>query len=510
MSGSFFNNIKPVVRILTTERLFLLILFSTTAIWFTGYNSDVFLHLVTGKHILTTGELPHTDVFSFTLPAEQWVMHEWLYQVFLYSVHDTLGLFGQKVVGAGVLTTILYINKRNCEIAGASHFASWAFTLFIFLSWINFIGLRPHIITFLFFVINLYLILQYRYRGLVKPLYLMPVLMVLWVNSHGGFLVGIILLGYATLLTVAERHYRSAHQKTPWPLISALLLTILASLVNPYGVEQLFFPFHLMNLWVMDYVPEWRTPDFTQLSNAIYLLAIMVFILLLRYATGAERWFRILFSAPFIIASFVALRHLPLAAFVVTPFLASQVSRYIEIFRSKTTLNNPALQMDLNEKRTGFMTAELGTMEYTLNWIVLLSFCMTFYLINPLLNKKVMTSFKKTFPVDATRYLIDHNIQGRMFTTLQYSDYILFTRYPNQKIFYDVRLEIYGKELTNDYMTMASAQTGWQELFQKYAIDFAVIDKSSTLYKKIVTTSGFTQLYEDEYNAILSLSSLSK
>jgi hypothetical protein len=429
-------------------------------------------------------------------------MHEWLYQVFLYLIDKTFGIWGLKLTGAGILTATLYTNKKNGELLGASNFASWVTTLILFLSWINFIGLRPHIITFLFFSLSLHLILRFRYLHQHKVLYFIPAIMVVWVNSHGGFIVGIILLGYTTVLTIIERHIQAFHQCLSWPLINSLILTIIASFVNPYGHEQLLFPFQLMDQWVMNYVVEWQPPDFGQFRSALFLATIALFALLLRQSSGTERWFRLLLTLPFILASLEAVRHLPIASFVLSPFIASQLSS----LRKRATTALPVVDI-VSQQRTSTTTTrrlrtELGPVEYLLNWVVLFVFCTTFYLLSPVLRQHATENFHQRFPVGATQYLIDNDLRGRMFTTLQYSDYILFARYPLQQVFYDVRLEIYGKEVAQDYLRIINAQVGWQDLYEKYAFDFCVVDKSEAIYDALAAAPGFVLSYEDQYSAV--------
>lgn len=502
MTRTLMKRILHVAELLTTERLFIVILFTTSALSLFAYGSDVYLHLVTGRHIITSRGLPNADIFSFTNFGNRWVMHEWFYQIFLYFINNTFGIWGLKILGAGILTATLYTNKKNGELLGASSFAAWFTTLIFFLSWINFIGLRPHIITFLFFSLSLHLILRFRYQHQHKLLYFFPAIMVLWVNSHGGFLVGIILLGYTTVLTTIERRIQGIHQRLPWPLINSLALTIIASLVNPYGYEQLLFPFQLMDQWVMNYVIEWRPPDFGQFRSALFLAMVALFVLLLRQSSGTERWFRLLLTLPFILASLEAVRHLPIASFILSPFLATQISSLRKRPASALSVDCITSQQRASATATRLLRAELGPVEYILNWVVLFIFCTTFYFLSPALKQHATENFHQKFPVGATQYLIDNDLRGRMFTTLQYSDYILFTRYPVQQVFYDVRLEIYGKEIAQDYLRIINAQVGWQDLFEKYAFEFCVVDKSEAIYDALAASPSFILRYEDQYSAI--------
>jgi hypothetical protein len=501
------KQIISLIRSLTTERLFLFILFITISLTIQGYNPDGYLHLTTGRLIMDTGALPHVDLFSFSRFGEPWVMHEWLYQVLFYNIHEIFGEIGLQVLGGGILTTVIYLTKKNCTLAGANNVTSWFATITLFLAWMLFLGTRPHDVTYLFFNLSLYFILLHRKNGTVKQLYVIPLLMVPWVNIHGGFIVGIVLLGYITLLSFIENYTNTKQWQIPWHLFNSFVLTILASLFNPYGIEQLFFPFELMNQWAMEYVPEWMPPDFTAWNYIIYAVAVLSFVISSLFIPVRQRLFQLIFTSPFVIASLYSVRHVPIASFVVAPYFAAN------IYNISTKLITSAIPYESNTNNTANYTSrrrqkhDLGIVENIFNWIVLCLFLTLLYFTYPLVHEKKLASFKKMYPVGATRYLIENNIHGRMFTSMQYSDYILFHRYPEQKIFYDVRIETYGQALSSDFIKMSYVYTGWEELFTRYKIDFIVIDKENTAYTTYAKNHDFRIIYEDKYSTIFSISS---
>jgi hypothetical protein len=335
------HRISWLLQTLTTERLLLFIVFLAACITIQGYVPDVYLHLTTGRHILETETLSHTDPFSFTRQGEPWVMHEWLYQITLYRIHEWFGVIGLQIVGAGLLTAILYINKKNCTLVGATTVTGWFSTIALFLTWMLFIGTRPHILTYLFFTLTLFLILLHRHRGTIKSLYVIPCIMVLWVNSHGGFIIGIILLGYFTLLSFFENHVTTRQWRLSTHLFNSFALTLIASLINPYGVEQLLFPFQLMEQWVMEYVPEWMPPDVTDWHYTLYTIIVLSFAATSVWPNNRKHWFGLALALPFILISFKAVRHVPIAAFIISPYLAatltSLIRRYFSNHSRKTT-----------------------------------------------------------------------------------------------------------------------------------------------------------------------------
>ncbi len=497
------QQLSKLIDILTTERLLLLILFTSIAIAIPSYEPDVLLHLTTGRYVLDVGALPHTDIFSYTRFGEPWVMHEWLYQILIYLLHDAFGITAIQIISAAILTAVIYLNKQNCRLAGAAEVTAWFSTILLFTAWLFFVSNRPHIFTYLFVSLLLHFFLRYRYKGEAKPLYFIPVMMIPWVNIHGAFIVGIVLLGYLSVLTFIESHINGNHSSQQKHLAIAFILTLAASLINPYGIEQLFFPFQVMDQWAMRYVTEWMPPDYSHWNYVAYAFMVVFIIASSAWSKTEGRWFNLALAAPFIIASLNSVRHIPIAAFVLAPLLAFSIQQLASHFMQRRHLY-PANRAYVTPPLIKASTAELGDVETKLNWLLLGCFFIAASSFYPQINKIKNHHFMQLFPVGATKYLIENKIQGRIFSPIQYSDYILFHRYPEQRIFYDVRIETYGKELSYEYMRMLNAREDWLDLFEKHKIEYIVLGKLKDPYPKFLNNPSFTTLYEDDFSIVLA------
>ncbi|MBK7178833.1 MAG: hypothetical protein IPH82_16920 [Chloroflexi bacterium] len=125
--------------------LFLLALF-TIAVRET-LDPDMWWHLRTGEYILQAG-IPRHDVFSFTVPDHEWLTHEWLSQVFMWSVYRVGGLPGLMVVFA-LLTAVSFFLVYRVS-AGRPYLAAFVVLLGAFASAIVW-GVRPQIFNTLFY-----------------------------------------------------------------------------------------------------------------------------------------------------------------------------------------------------------------------------------------------------------------------------------------------------------------------------------------------------------------------
>src|SRR5512138_3557581 len=68
---------------------------------------DFWWHLRTGQFILETGSIPHVDVFSYTKAGQPWVTHEWLSEVFIYSLYR-LGSFPALILTFAGITALSF------------------------------------------------------------------------------------------------------------------------------------------------------------------------------------------------------------------------------------------------------------------------------------------------------------------------------------------------------------------------------------------------------------------
>ena len=91
---------------------------------------DFWWHLKTGQYIVDTRSIPHADIFSTLRFGSEWVTHEWLSEVFIYSVFRVLGYGGLIVVFSILITAAFWIVYKRCsQLAGHPYVAGFALLL---------------------------------------------------------------------------------------------------------------------------------------------------------------------------------------------------------------------------------------------------------------------------------------------------------------------------------------------------------------------------------------------
>ena len=237
------NQMSPSTKLLMGLLSFLVLTFALLMAVEKVYNYDIWWHLKTGQWILETGKIPATDPFTFTTPDAAWAPHYWLSDVLFAAVLRISGfngliLFKALVIGAAffIIFRLMIRQEVNLLLAVA------LVLLAVFIGHFRFL-LRPHVFMFLLSAAFFWaLSLEGEQRNL-KLLWLLP-LMLLWVNLHGSFFLGLVLtvcLLTEELLTAGYRRIRKKDANTKWPTFSMLIFVLLCGItfLNPFGIDLL-------------------------------------------------------------------------------------------------------------------------------------------------------------------------------------------------------------------------------------------------------------------------------
>src|SRR5208337_2887905 len=154
-------------------------------------SADTWWHLATGKYILQTHSVPHADIFSTTVAGKPWIAHEWLAAVVFYLAYLPFGSAGALFLTAGILTIafMLAYHRSGGPLPARIFFLAlgvWATTPIF--------CVRPQIFTYLLASIFLFVLARFLETGSYRPLFLLPLLTIFWVNFHGGYILGLTLL----------------------------------------------------------------------------------------------------------------------------------------------------------------------------------------------------------------------------------------------------------------------------------------------------------------------------
>jgi len=220
---------RPQLNLLNIGLVAALVLAVLFSLRHTEADLDLWGHLAFGRLYWEKG-FPYRDVFSFA-PTLPWVNYEWLTGVVFYPIYQATGPAGLQLLRYGLGLALLYFLFGTAWRQGATVLATvlvlWLIsTLYPF----GFSPVRAQIFSYAFFALSLYLLERARLEGLYLGLAWLVPLQVLWCNLHGGCLAGLGLIGlYALGEALSRRNFL--------PYLWVLLPAVLATLVNPYGLD---------------------------------------------------------------------------------------------------------------------------------------------------------------------------------------------------------------------------------------------------------------------------------
>jgi hypothetical protein len=260
-------------------------LFLALAVARTVADVDLWGHVLFGRDIVNQREIPVTDTYSFT-SDRAWINHEWLAESIMYLSYRMMGPAGLVTLR---LLTIVMIGVLVGASIGTEHFSQAGRDSLIMLGVILTLPRTQHVRPQLFSVVLfgvLLLILTRADRGNRRALWLVPPLMAAWANLHGGWMVG---LGAFGLWSACE-FIRDARWAARAQTVMILALSVLATLVNPYGWGLWRFVWTTVGVGRAD-IEEWS--PITKVSPgllALWLTAVLLAVWTAKRAGQARRW----------------------------------------------------------------------------------------------------------------------------------------------------------------------------------------------------------------------------
>jgi len=455
-------------------------------------DADTGYHVRAGEFIIDNLSLPHADIFSFLTPPLQWTLHEWFAEVIMAHVHRIAGLPGIVILFSFLIALSSYLAFELLLKPRSNVFFAAAIALLIALfSASNWLA-RPHIFTFVLFVVWYYLLINYYQFKNRNYLFLMPPLMLLWVNLHGGFILGLILLGIYLFGSLAHWYYASNSEKEQWFeksrfLAMTFIACVFVALLNPYGPKALLFPFRVVqDQFLMDHISEYLSPNFH--FSAIKPFEILLLAIITIFGVCGAR-LEIIELTLILLFAHMALyssRHIPLFAIISGPIVLKQANIAFEklggrfVTFVKKRLDNIA---KIDQSTIPYFWPSIG---------VLIVVTLT---TTGLLRYNFDAKYE---PVRAVEFIKRENIKGNMFNNDEFGDYIIYAGWPQFKVFIDGRTDMYGASRVKEYIRISQADAGWESLLDKYKITWIVHDPNSALSKVLLERNDWKLVYSDD------------
>jgi hypothetical protein len=398
----------------------------------------------------------------------------------MFTLYDTLGYWGDVIFFTALVTLTFFLLFRLVVKLGVNEVVAICLVFWSALIMRPFFTVRPLAFTWLFFVLFLSLLYSYQ-RGQVRRLWVLPFMMVLWINLHGGFLIGLFLIGLLIITRLIERLLFQKPGEVRH-LIIVFGLSLLASLANPNGFLGLAYPISYMgmNNPSTRLISEWQSPDF---HNYYWLLLLVPLFVTMALGLGRRSlglW-PLLLTILLVTMGLQSVRHIPLYALAAAPILGETLkSRYA--FAAPSPRQAQSISM------------------YSLNWLLLvllvaMASVFVWRLPYSQMRQTPLLSRGFSYPEEGANYIRDHYPNARLFNLYGWGGYLIYTLYPNQKVFIDGRADVYGESLMNQYSDVVQVKPNWREVLEQHGVDLLLIEKDSPLSVLLEAAEGWERVY---------------
>jgi hypothetical protein len=442
---------------------------------------DVWWHLKTGEWIVQHRAVPHTDPFSYTRAGQPWTVHEWLCQVAIYGLFRWTGYTGLIIAFAAIISAAffpLYLRCRAGPVASAA-MTAWG-ALATAVVW----GVRPQILSLL--LLSVWLLILERSEKNPGLLWLTLPLTVLWVNLHGGVILGPAFLG----LFIAGEFLETFFPPNPHVTIRLrwLSLALVADLalipMNPNGASILWYPTQTMR--VQSHISEWASPNFHSADYAAFFLLLLATFAALIVSRRRVRPRDIILLLATLTAALSSVRMIPLFVLIAVPIVARPLGDWL------ATSNSAALR-----PRSQFAFLNVG--------IVVAMIVFAAIHTSQVIRRQPQAEATH-FPAAAAAYLQQDPPAGNIFNHYDWGGYLIFKLYPQTRVFTDGRTEVYGESMMQEFVRAYYLQDSWQQPLLKWKVTTVIVPPDSALASALRESRDWSLSYQDSVGAIFSKS----
>jgi hypothetical protein len=471
-------------------------------------------HIRNGELMLRTHAITRSDPFSSVtqpgaaMSGRPWYAWEWLYDISVAALDHRVGLNGVVALTALAVAFTFALAFRITLKRGGGLLVT---TLLLGMSlWGSAVHLqaRPHVFSWMFAVVGFEILdsaerAAHRYHRLF---WLLP-LMLLWVNTHGAFVLGFVLLGIYLIGGIVEYYRRpQARESTGLRLRYLALVTglsLLISLVNPYGYGLIVHVYdYLSNHWLMSHIDEFRSPDFRGLAQQSFAGLVLLAILALSVRGEELSISQLLVVAFATYSGLYATRNLPISSLFLTLVSAPILSRALTMARQDESLASPmrralgALE-SFSRRMQGIEAGLRGHLWPILAVLAAVLICLQ---QGKLGDRQWMNAHfdARRFPIEAAKFIAQRRIPGPIFSPDAWGGYLIYQLYPATRVYVDDRHDFYGTAFLKNYLKVLHVAPDWRQTLEEMQVRWVLVPAQSSLAGALRETPDWAAIHEDQ------------
>jgi len=466
-------------------------------------DGDTGWHLRTGEWILANHRVPTQDMFSYTKAGQPWFAWEWLWDVAFGWLNLQWGMAAVILASLLVIcfTSVLLFRllRRQCGNPLLAVVVMFFVTGGSAVHWLA----RPHLFTLLFTVV-FFSILERVKEGRTQLLWYLPGLTLLWTNLHGGFFVGLILIGaYAagqllTALFEASADARREAARRGLPYLATAAGCALVTLVNPYTYHLHAHIFeYLTDKYQYKNIVEFQSFNFHHPVTVFFEPMLLLGLAAVVWSLMRGDYVYTLLIAGWAHLALVAVRNTPIFMIVASVPVAMMLQQMVVELPGKNLAN----WLRLGAARLQRFAADFGETDsipriHIASAAAVALLAALFYAPNA--PAKCRAEYDRTqYPAKAIAMLRTAGASDTIFTEDAWGGYLIYKLYPANKVFIDGRSDFYGSTFNEKYLDVMNVRYDWEKNLDQYHVNTILLPPTASLASTLKESRRWRPVYDD-------------
>ena len=458
--------------------------------WSRFADPDLWGHVRFGQDVLRQGHLVWRDPYSYSAMGHLWLNHEWLSELLMGALYNSLGVFGLKMMKfACAALTIIFMTAAVSE-TGASPLLQSAILFAAAVTVAPQMQFRPQAFTFAMLSALIYLLAREMYRGRA-PLWIAIPMLAVWANLHGGFILGVATLAIYSAVCGVQDLVAGRGVARIFRFGAITILATLATLATPYGIGTWRAVLHaLLNPYTRIVVADWqslwtsigsrwRTEPLTVMfyEIAVLMIAALVFSFVLSPTAGDFPLVAI--AGVLSVAAIVSVRNVPIAVIAI----AAPLARHLPI----------ALR-----RRIPWL-ANAGAPRRASRWSQAIFATLAVLLI---VRSDFFSNHLEAgapYPVAATEFIKQRGLKGNVLSLFSWGEYLIWHLGTDSKVFVDGRYDtVYPQNVLVEFFAFNYAQPGGETPLDNYPTEYVLIPSDLAARPLMDSRRDWRLIYRDD------------
>jgi hypothetical protein len=444
---------------------------------------DTWWHIAVGQRILASHTWPWSDPYSSTVHGTPWIAYEWLGEVFMGAAASVAGLRSATVLLLGLCGLLVVLLYYYASLRSGNSKAAFVASATLILTLGPFFTLRPQLFGAICLVIAL-IILERFQQGHERALWLLPPLFLVWVNTHGSFVFGFLVLGVTWLSGQVEfsagglfaEHWT---KRQSLQLLLSIFFCTLVLPITPYGTRLAAYPLSMALSQPVNVknVQEWAPLGTSVPIGVFFLVVVLLFFLACLVQRPRFRLAEVLLALFGVFAACLHLRFVLLFVILFAPLWALIFAAWVPRYRTEE--DHPVLNAVL---------------------VMAIAAALVYYFPSRAdLDQRV----QKEYPQAALQYLGNHPVHGQVLNSYGWGGYLIWAAQPRNMIFIDGRADIYEYAgVLPDFLSIMQLQPNALQLLKKYDVQACLLAQGAPLGTLLASMPDWERAYYDRVAVI--------